>query len=105
MQEPWPHFAFGPWAPGAKNTLICLHEFRLHEKIAEDWMSRIRRRNGKDHFGVTRQFDEALRMGMIRKGHASQLDVILSRNADFRAGLQVTLALVILGARPRKNNF
>jgi hypothetical protein len=38
MQQPWPHFTLGARAPGAKNTLMCLHEFCLHEKIAEDRM-------------------------------------------------------------------
>src|SRR5215471_20830419 len=68
-------------------------------------MSRIRPGNGKNHFGVTRQFDEALRMRMVRESHASQLDVVFNRNADFRADLQLALALAILGARACKNGF
>src|ERR1700746_2158241 len=44
-------------------------------------------------------------MGMVHKSHASQLDVVFNRKADFCANLQVALALAILGARPRKNNF
>src|SRR5215469_2856293 len=105
MKEPRPHFTFGAGAPSAKDTLICLHELRLHEQIAEDRMRRIRPGNSEDHFGVTCQLDDALRMGMVRKSHASQLDVVFSRNADFRADLEVAAALAILGTRTVKNNF
>jgi len=42
---------------------------------------------------------------MVRESHASHLDVVFNRNADFRADLQLALALAILGARACKNGF
>src|SRR6516165_11917333 len=44
-------------------------------------------------------------MRMVRESHASHLDVVFNRNADFRADLQLALALAILGARACKNGF
>src|SRR5262249_5488936 len=103
MKEPRPHFTLGAGAPSAKNTLICPHELRLHEQIAEDRMRRIRPGNSEDHFGVTCQLDDALRMGMVRNSHPSQLNVVFPRNADFRVDLEVAVALAILRTRTAKN--
>src|SRR6516225_8759847 len=42
---------------------------------------------------------------MVRQSHASKLDVVFYRNADFRADSQAALAVAILGARLRKNDL
>src|SRR5271170_1709326 len=105
MPKPRSPFAFGAGTSAAQNRGIRPVELRLHEEIAKDRVSRIRPRNRENYFGVTGQFDRSLSIGMVRKGHAPQLNVIIDGKADFRSDSEVALAPVKLCIGPRKNNF
>ena len=68
-------------------------------------MGSVRRGKCEHDFDITGQFDDALRVGMVGKSHAAQLDIVLGRDADFSVDFQAGMVLAKLGAGLSENGF
>ena len=69
-----------------------VHDFRLHEKIAEGRSLRIARRRRKHYFGIGRDLDRSPRTRAIGDSHPAQLDVVLRRHRYFGVRIEIVVA-------------
>ncbi len=68
-------------------------------------MRSIRRGRREHDLGVTGQFDDTPRVGMVGEGHATQLDIVFGGDADFGVDFQAGIVLAKLGASLSEDPF
>ena len=68
-------------------------------------MGSVRRGKREHDFGITGQFDDALRVGMVGESHPAQLDIVFGRDADFGVDFQAGVMLAKLGPGLSEDGF
>ena len=83
----------------AHDRLQLLHQFGLHEQLAEGGVQRVGDRRRQHHLGVAGQLDRAARAAAVGDARAAQFDVVFRRHHDLGVRVELAFAHAELGAR------